>query len=157
MGIDFNWLEEKVLLRQLDEEEKQLLENLIDVGEFEAGETILEQGEPGGVLYLLRSGEADITVNADSDRVHVATAEEGSMFGEMSFLSGDVASATVTAKKGSVAYKLARPDFSDRMKENQNLVFELFVYILRHASTIIRHMNQTQIYLQQYIMGGRHV
>jgi CRP-like cAMP-binding protein len=155
MGIDLTWMEEKVLLRKLDQGEQQLVDNLIDVAEFKAGDTIVEQGSAGGVLYLLRSGEADITVNKNGDNVRVATAKEASMFGEMTFLTGDVASATVKAKKDCVVYKLTRSGYSELMQKNQDIVFALFAHILVHAASVIRHMNEEHLLLQQYIMGRR--
>lgn len=156
MSVDVAWMEEKVLLRKLDREEQQLLDKLIDVAEFKAGEPIVEQGHAGGVLYLLRSGEADITVNAaGSGEVRVATAKEASMFGEMTFLTGDEASATVKAKKDCVVYKLTRLAYSELMQKNQDLVFALFAHILVHAASVIRHMNEEHMALQQYIMGRR--
>jgi len=85
MAMDVEWLEEKVLLRKLDATEIELLKGLVKVAEYAPGEHIMEQGKSGGVLYMLRSGVADITCNGNGHDMRVATAREASLFGEMSF------------------------------------------------------------------------
>ena len=155
MAIDINWLEEKVLLRKLDDAETQLLNELLDVSSYEAGAKIVEQGKPGGVLYLLRSGVADITCDSNGHDMRVATAREASLFGEMSFLTGENSSASVTAQQECVVYSLTRAAYSELMQKNQDLVFALFTHILVHTATVIRHMNEEHMALQQYIMGRR--
>jgi len=153
MAIDVNWLEEKVLLRKLDATEIELLQELVQVSKYEAGEQVMEQGKAGGVLYMLRSGVADITCNGNGNDMRVATARETSLFGEMSFLTGDPASASVTAQKPCVVYSLTRTAYSELMQKNQDLVFALFTHILVHAAGVIRHMNEEHLAFQQYIMG----
>ena len=155
MTIDIHWLEEKVLMRKLDDVEAQLLTDLVDISEYKAGDTIVEQGKPGGVLYVLYSGVADITCHSHGHDVRVATADETSLFGEMSFLTGEDSSASVVAQKDCVVYSLTRAAYSEMMQKNQDLVFALFTHILVHAATAIRHMNEEHLALQQYIMGRR--
>jgi len=41
MAIDVNWLEEKVLLRKLDATEIELLQELVQVSKYEAGEQVM--------------------------------------------------------------------------------------------------------------------
>jgi len=155
MTVDIKWLEEKVLLRKLDTAEVTLLQKLLQVTEYAAGEKIMEQGQTGGVLYLLHSGVADITCQANGHEMRVATAREASLFGEMSFLTGEEASASVTAQKPSVVYSLTRTAYSELMQKSQDLVFALFTHLLVHAAGVIRHMNEEHLALQNYIMGRR--
>jgi len=155
MAMDVKWLEEKVLLRKLDTAEIALLKELVKVTEYAPGEQIMEQGKPGGVLYMLYSGVADITCHGNGHDMRVATAREASLFGEMSFLTGSEASASVTAQKACVVYSLTRAAYSELMQKNQDLVFALFTHLLVHAAGVIRHMNEEHLAFQQYIMGRR--
>jgi len=62
---------------------------------YGAGETIAREGDPGTSMFVLRRGEAMVTVaGADGE---VARLHGGAFFGEMSLLTGDRRSATVTA------------------------------------------------------------
>jgi len=155
MGIDKDWLEEKVLMRKMDDSEIEMLKKLVDVAEFKTGDTIMEQGNNAGILYTLRSGTAKISCSNNGEEVRLAVIDETSLFGEMSFLTGEAASATVTAKTDCVVYSLTRAAYSELMQKNQDIVFALFTHLLVHAGNVIRKMNKEQLALQQYISGRR--
>ncbi|HUS66962.1 MAG TPA: cyclic nucleotide-binding domain-containing protein, partial [Kofleriaceae bacterium] len=64
----------------------------------ENGQNIIVEGERSGCFYLIVLGTVDITKRvSDKRQVLLATLGEGSYFGEMSLLRGDVARASVTA------------------------------------------------------------
>jgi CRP-like cAMP-binding protein len=155
VDIDFQWLEDVVLLRKLGNEEREILTHVIQPQAYQAGEVMLKQGQPGGVLYLLRSGSAVIDREDGGQTTRVATIREGAMFGEMTFLTGEEASATVTAKNTCTVYKLTRASYSELMQRQQDLVYSLFAYILIHAARVIRTMNEEHVNLLQYIAGRR--
>jgi small-conductance mechanosensitive channel/CRP-like cAMP-binding protein len=59
------------------------------------GEIITREGEPGDSMFVLQNGTAAVTLaDAEGD---VARLHDGAFFGEMSLLTGDRRSATVTA------------------------------------------------------------
>jgi len=62
---------------------------------FEAGGPIVRQGEPGSSMFVLKHGEAAVTLAAAEGEL--ARHKPGGYFGEMSLLTGDARSATVTA------------------------------------------------------------
>ncbi len=64
----------------------------------ESGQAIVRQGERAGGLYLIVLGAVEVVRRASDRRgVVLATLGEGSYFGEMSLLSGEMASASVIA------------------------------------------------------------
>jgi len=62
---------------------------------YEAGQVIVREGDPGESMFVLRRGEASVTI-AHTDG-ELARHRDGGFFGEMSLLTGDARSATVTA------------------------------------------------------------
>lgn len=71
---------------------------LIRIGEWrqvEAGETLAEQGSVIGGLNLLYNGE----VVVERDGTEIGRARDGAMIGEISFIQGGPATATVSATK----------------------------------------------------------
>ncbi len=155
MKIDIEWLEERVFLCKLNDEDKELLGNLFEVLSYNVGDVVVRQGEPGGKIFLIRSGSACITCDSDGERIRVADIGESSMFGEMSFLTGDAIRATVTASEDSVIYSLSRGAYSEMMIKNQDLVYSLFAHMLVHAGSVIRRMNDEHVALQKQVDRSR--
>jgi len=61
---------------------------------YAAGDTIFEVGQPGDLMYLVRSGEVDILI----DGKVVDTIGPDSIFGEMALIDSAPRSATAVAK-----------------------------------------------------------
>jgi CRP-like cAMP-binding protein len=84
---------------------------------FGRGAHIIEEGAPGGGLYLILVGEVEVVRAGKPDAegkpqlVKLGTLGEGSYFGEMSLLRGGVASATVRATRMTEAVQLPPRDF----------------------------------------------
>src|SRR4051812_14041180 len=62
---------------------------------YGAGEVIAHEGDPGASMFVLRTGEAAVTIAGAEGEL--ARLTQGAFFGEMSLLTGDTRSATVTA------------------------------------------------------------
>lgn len=140
MRIDIDWLEEKVLKRALAPGERDAV-NCIQVKAYKPWEKIIEQDKPGGTLYILRSGAADVEDNNGKYRVKLANLQEGTMFGLTSFMSDENTTAEVTAKETCIVYELTRDAFSVLMKEHQDLAFTILHRVLNNQSKVIRAMN----------------
>jgi len=97
---------------------------------FGRGAQIIEEGAPGGGLYLILVGEVDVVRSGKakdgSDAiVKLGTLGEGSYFGEMSLLRGGVASATVKATRMTEAVQLPPRDFYEMASQHPVLWEEL--------------------------------
>jgi CRP-like cAMP-binding protein len=79
---------------------------------FGRGAQIIEEGAPGGGLYLILVGEVEVVrAGKEGKSIALGTLGEGSYFGEMSLLRGGVASATVRATRMTEAVQLPPRDF----------------------------------------------
>ena len=86
---------------------------------FGRGAQIIEEGAPGGGLYLILVGEVDVVrAGKDGGVVKLGTLGEGSYFGEMSLLRGGVASATVRATRMTEAVQLPPRDFYEMASQH---------------------------------------
>ena len=65
-----------------------------DAVTFNAGQRVFNEGDPGDVMYVVRSGEVDIVVG---DEV-VETIGTGGIFGEMALIEQDRRSASAVAQ-----------------------------------------------------------
>ena len=61
---------------------------------FAAGQTVFSVGDPGDVMYVVSSGEAEVMIDGRA----VETVGKGGILGEMALIDGQPRSATVIAK-----------------------------------------------------------
>ncbi|HEU5059673.1 MAG TPA: cyclic nucleotide-binding domain-containing protein, partial [Kofleriaceae bacterium] len=84
--------------RPLEQAARMALLAHFQFSRVESGARIIQEGERAGGFYLIVLGTVEITKRvSDKRQVLLATLTEGSYFGEMSLLRGDVARASVTA------------------------------------------------------------
>lgn len=100
----------------LNAEERATIAERFRPRRFGRGAQIIEEGAPGGGLYLILVGEVEVVRAGKADDanprlVRLGTLGEGSYFGEMSLLRGGVASATVRALRMTEAVQLPPRDF----------------------------------------------
>jgi CRP-like cAMP-binding protein len=84
----------EVLRPLTDEQRGQLLASSRTLL-YGAGQVIVREGEPGASMFVVRRGEAAVTLAGAAGEL--ARHREGGFFGEMSLLTGDPRTATVTA------------------------------------------------------------
>jgi CRP/FNR family transcriptional regulator, cyclic AMP receptor protein len=94
------------ILQDLQEKELQQVLDIAEERDFPQGATIMREGEPGEMMYIIRAGEVEITKrlileideDAPRDKVMIRLrADQGVIFGEMALIENDVRSATVSA------------------------------------------------------------
>jgi hypothetical protein len=92
---------------------------------FGRGEKVIEQGEHGESMFMLLQGEADVFVSVNGHDSHVATLKAGDYFGEMSLLTGEPRSATVSATRDCEMWEIQKGVLAEILQENENLVQKL--------------------------------
>lgn len=153
--IDFEWLEARVFCRDLTDQEKDSLREMIVVDHFGKGQKIIVANEPGGNLYLLRSGRVDVLLNFNGESIKAADLGEGAQVGDMSFIDDDTASATIVARGNCVAYKITRDALSRLFVFRPSVAKDMMFGMMRQMSRNIRALNESNAAKQQYIQGRR--
>jgi small-conductance mechanosensitive channel len=92
---------------------------------FGRSEKIIQQGEQGESMFILVEGKADVMATRDGVQAHVATLAAGDCFGEMSLLTGEPRSATVTAATDCEVVEIGKTVLQKSLKENPQLVAQL--------------------------------
>lgn len=100
------------LFRPLDKKQRLDLVRRFTAHDVAAGVHIIREGEAGRGLFILLSGEVDVTKIDGDSKVLLASLKPGDVFGEISLLEDAPASASVTAARSSTVLFLARDVFS---------------------------------------------
>ena len=79
--------------------------------QFDAGITIIKEGEKGNIFYMITSGEVDIYKKSGGSK-KIATLGPNCFFGEKALTSADTRQATCVAAKATQCLTLARDDFN---------------------------------------------
>lgn len=87
---------------------------------FARGEVIVAEGDPGASMFVVIDGSVAVTVGAD--RREVAVTHAGGYFGEMSLLTGDPRSATVTAREDTTVLEIASDAFGTYVRSNPSVL-----------------------------------
>jgi NTE family protein len=104
------------LFQALSDELDRLCEQL-DERMLAKGEVLCREGEPGETLYVLASGELEVRVAADPERVQ-RRMRPGEFVGEISLLLGGARTATVTASRPSRLLALSKRRFQELFGRN---------------------------------------
>lgn len=95
------------------------------VKQFTPGTVVITQGEMGNEFFVIKSGEAKVTIKSEDNgaETHVATLKKGDYFGEASLLRSEPRNATVTVNADAtlVSLSLTREHFDGlNMREKVN-------------------------------------
>ncbi len=100
------------LFRHLNDEEREELEELLEPADFEAGETLFEEGGLEVRLYVITSGTVEVHKGVlPGRRQHLATMKAPTVVGEMGLLTEPRAAASVEARTPMEAYGIDRDSF----------------------------------------------
>jgi small-conductance mechanosensitive channel len=114
-----NELRQVDFLRDLRDEELQLLLPGVSLLKFGAGETIVRQGDTGNSLYIIRAGEVEVVASDNGAReVPIRPLGRPAFFGEMALMTGEPRTATVRARSDAELLELTREGFAELFKSH---------------------------------------
>jgi small-conductance mechanosensitive channel/CRP-like cAMP-binding protein len=104
---------------------------------YGAGEVIVRQGQPGRSLFVMRRGEASVTLAGTAGEV--ARLRAGDVFGEMSLLTGESRSATVTAVNDCDLLEIDADGFRSVVLENPSVLERVTAVTAARREELNRH------------------
>ena len=105
--------------------------------EFAAGTVVFREGDAGGDMFIVESGQVDIVRKARGEEP-IATLGAGDFFGEMAMLEDQPRFASAVARSEVRALRIERAAFADMLKQN----VEIAVRIMRKL--VARHRRAEQ-------------
>lgn len=92
-------------------------------------EDIVTEGESGDAMFVIVSGAVEVWTKRSGKKIVLATLREGDFFGEISLITGETRTATVTALKETRLMKLRKTDF-DEISDKYPSVLEITKKVL---------------------------
>ncbi|HZP42858.1 MAG TPA: mechanosensitive ion channel family protein [Candidatus Binatia bacterium] len=120
----------------LEDADRELLARGMKRVHFGAGERIIEQGDFGDSLYLIRSGEIAVHLALDGVRRQVARLDAGDFFGEMSLITGEPRNASCTAVSDAVCYVIDHRTFRSLLDAKPDLARDLSAVLARRQMAL---------------------
>lgn len=105
---------------------------------FNAGDTILSQGEDGDTAFLIINGSVEVILGKGAQTRSVGTLDSGDVFGEMSLIEPGPRSATVKAVTDTECIVTSYDEFIVSIQENP----ERSVAFMKTLVRRLRHMNE---------------
>ena len=88
----------------------ELLVSMLEERRFDAGATVVAEGEPGRSMFIVRSGQLAVSKRTSSGSgIAISVLKPGDFFGEMTLIDMQNRSATVVAENPTVLYELTAP------------------------------------------------
>lgn len=111
------------LFDPLGDNEINLLAERSSIFRYTRGEPIVRQNDTGDSLYIIRNGSVEVTVTSGKNEpIKVATLGPGKFFGEMSLLTGEPRSATVSALEETQVVQVRKEGLGLVLEQNPKLV-----------------------------------
>jgi len=146
----------------MDDDERAAIAAIMDEQQYRAGEVIFRAEQTGGTLYILQSGQVELSiVDDDEEKLVLEMLESGDFFGELSLLDGGSRSATATATQRTDTLVLERHEFLDPMLQKPHMAQDVMVALakrIRRTDNLLRQRvsrNVNEIADEKLTVGQR--
>lgn len=112
-------LQNAFMFSALEGKQRAIVVNAMEEKIFNAGETVIKQGDDGDVLYVVDQGSLDCEkiFPGEKEPSHLLVYKPGMSFGELALLYNAPRAATIKANEHSVLYSLDRETFNHIVKD----------------------------------------
>ncbi|HEY4562217.1 MAG TPA: DUF1003 domain-containing protein [Thermoanaerobaculia bacterium] len=143
MATDVALLAGVPFFQYLDDEERAVLAQQLDVVRLPKGENVFHVDDPGGILYVIREGCVEVFLKDDTgERIVLETPGPGEVFGELSFLDGGARSASVVVTEDLEALAVDRDDLNHLFRTHPEAGLDIIAAMgkrLRRSVELLRH------------------
>ncbi len=125
------------LFRPLNDQELARVLKIVYEESYKDGQSIIKEGEPAECLYVIASGQVQVTLRG----VVLSTLSAGQHFGELALVEEVVRSASAHAIGDVTVMRLGKEDFFRLTQEDHALASKLLWVLLASAAQRIRELS----------------
>ena len=107
------FLLETPMFENLDPSEIMEIIHIVDIEQFQAGETVFNEGDVGDAWFVLYRGAVEVLKTGDAGEKKITELGPQACFGEISILDGSPRSATIRATEDSIVFRVTRDSFAE--------------------------------------------
>jgi CRP/FNR family transcriptional regulator, cyclic AMP receptor protein len=122
------------LFEELSKSELRKVAGLAKPFTFVAGESVTEEGTPGGRFHVIQTGTAKVVAGGRTR----ATLGPGEYFGELSLIDGEPRSATVVAVEPLTTISIAEWNLRPLLKSQPTISYKLLVVLCRRVRSVMK-------------------
>ena len=138
-------LSENHLLDTFTDDELERLSNSIVQWENKKNDIIIKQNESGDSMFIVVEGLLQVYVNSNNgEHIPVGQITPGGYFGEMSLLTGEARSATVTAETDVILFEVKQEHLKDLLKERPSMAEELGITIAKRRDVNLHKIEEAE-------------
>jgi small-conductance mechanosensitive channel/CRP-like cAMP-binding protein len=140
LADNVHWLKDVEFLQILSDEQLRELAGGLETQVFAPGERICRQGEAGETFYIIKDGQVEVSMqNGQGGTTPIRTIGVGDFFGEMSLLTGDPRSATVTALQETEVLVMDKEDMRHLLAANGQLAEHISQVLAQRQQQLYEH------------------
>ncbi len=132
----------KGILRELTPPESQLVLARLKSCDYESGDTIINEGDPGDSMYFIRSGKVRVSTMTPAGLMELGELLPGDYFGEVTLLKRVNRTATISAIAMTEVMELHREDLDALRPQIPNLLERLEKGLNRRAMETIAKLQK---------------
>ena len=126
------------LFSSLTHRELKIVDGLLHLRQFLAGEVVFDEGEEGQALYILLSGTVTVSRTLNGNKELVAELSSGSFFGDLALLDNTPRSAQISAKEACEMAVFFRADFVALMEIDATIGYKISLQLARNLAQRLR-------------------
>ena len=145
-------LKKVVLFKYLSPPELESLESKLEKRKVAKDTVIFQEGTVGNEMYLITSGEVEISIKRNDSKLVLAELGESSFFGEMALITDRPRTASATAVVDSEIYALSKEEFQRLLVKEPQLSARMLLAISEILCDRIQSTNEN---LETYFLINR--
>ena len=141
LDTEVSSLRQVPLFREVEPARLKLLAFTSERVHFEAGQRFFTRGDPADAAYLIREGEAAVSLDGPAGPIRLALLGANALVGEMGILADQPRSATVTAEAPTTALRIDRGVFLELLAQFP----QISIAVMRELALRLEQTNQALV------------
>jgi len=123
---------------------------------FSKGEILVRQGDSGDSLFIISDGEVAISISDGAGRkTHLADLQGGDYFGEMSLLTGEPRSASVTASRETEVIVVEKRGMAELLEKESSILEPLSAMLEKRLEDLSGRMTDLNVREESTVQPDR--